>query len=124
MISRSSTAFSKSATGAWESVDRKYEVRREGLRVGERFTLHVNGRREVSFFAWPKQHAGADGPEYTWILGATPAAGKNSIGFETYATLFNAFFKTYQETSGLPSGRTNIVFDPDIETAMWDLWGP
>ena len=124
MISRSSIAFSKSATGAWESVDRKYEVRREGLRVGERFTLHVNGRREVSFFAWPKQHAGADGPEYTWILGATSAAGKTSIGFETYATLFNAFFKTYQETSGLPSGRTNIVFDPDIETAMWDLWGP
>ena len=124
MISRAPTAFSKSATAAWESVDRKYEVRREGLRVGERFTLHVNGRREVSFFAWPEQHAGADGPEYTWILGATSAAGKISVGFETYATLFNAFFKTYQETSGLPSGSTNIVFDPDIETAMWDLWGP
>jgi hypothetical protein len=111
MISRSPTAFNKSATGAWESVDRKYEVRREGL-------------REVSFFAWPKQHAGADGPKYTWILAATSAAGKTSIGFETYATLFNAFFKTYQETNGLPSGLTNIVFDPDIETAMWDLWGP
>ena len=57
-MSRAPTAFSKTATGAWESVDRKYEVRREGLRVGERFTLHVNGRREVSFFAWPEQHAG------------------------------------------------------------------
>jgi hypothetical protein len=124
MISRAPTAFKKLATGSWESVDRKYEVRREGLRVGERFTLNVNGRREVSFFAWPKQHAGADGPEYTWILGVTSAAGKTSIGFETYATLFNAFFKTYQETNGLPSGLTNIVFDPDIETAMWDLWGP
>ncbi|RYF00236.1 MAG: hypothetical protein EOO77_34345 [Oxalobacteraceae bacterium] len=116
--------MSKSATGAWESVDLKYEVRREGLRVGERFTLHVNGRREVSFFAWPEQHVGADGPEYTWIPGATSAAGKTFIGFETYATLFNAFFKTYQETSGLPSGSTSIVFDIDIELAMWDLWGP
>ena len=47
MISRAPTAFSKSATGAWESVERKYEVQREDLRVGERFTLHVNGRREV-----------------------------------------------------------------------------
>ena len=84
----------------------------------------MNGRREVSFFAWPEQHAGADGPEDIWILGATSAVGKTSIGFETYATLFNAFFGTYQETSGLPSGSTSIVFDPDIELAMWDLWGP
>lgn len=124
MISRAPTVFSKSATGVWESVDRKYELRREGLRVGERFTLHVNGHREVSLFAWSEQHAGADGPEYMWILGATSAVGKISIGFETYATLFNAFFKTYQEASGLPSGSTSIVFDPDIELAMWDLWGP
>jgi hypothetical protein len=100
MISRAPTAFSKSATGSWEGVDRKYEVQREGLRVGERFTLHANGRREVSFFAWPEKHAGADGPEYTWVLGATSAAGKISIGFETYAILFNAFSKNTRRRAG------------------------
>ncbi|MGC5799047.1 hypothetical protein [Sphingomonas sp. NFX23] len=124
MASRAPTAFRKSATGAWETTDGKYEVRREGLRVGERFTLYVNGRREVALFACPERYEGVDGPEYTWILGATSAVGKTVIGFETYETLFNAFFKTYQQTTGLKSGSPSIAFDPDVELAMWDRWGP
>lgn len=61
--------FEKSEDG-WLAQSGKYEMRREGLRVGQRFTLFMNGQREVSFFAIPSQARGPGGNEYTWTLGA------------------------------------------------------
>jgi hypothetical protein len=115
--------FEKSEDG-WLAQSGKYKMRREGLRVGERFTLFVNGQREVSFFAIPGQARGPDGNEYTWTLGASQRTGRTSVGFETYATLFGAFFNAYQGSRKLPSGSVVIAFDPDIQRKAWDQWGP
>lgn len=84
--------FSELESGAWQAAHGKYEIRREGLRVGERFTLFVNGQREVSLFAWLDQSPGPN-PVYTWTLGATPKTGETTIGVATYAMLYDAFFK-------------------------------
>ena len=118
-----SICFEQSQNG-WFAHGGKYEIRREGLRVGQRFTLFVNDKREASFFASPGQASGGDGPEYTWTLGVSQKTGETAVGFETYASLFSAFFKAYQNTMRLPPGSVNIAFDPDVERNAWDRWGP
>lgn len=118
-----SICFKQSQDG-WSACDGKYAMRREGLRVGQRFTLFLNGRREASFFAWLEQAPGPDGPRYNWKLGASRKAGETAVGLETYASLFLAFFNSYQTTMRLPPGSVAIVFDPDAERKAWDQWGP
>lgn len=118
-----SICFEQSQDG-WSACDGKYEMRREGLRVGQRFTLFLNGRREASFFAWLEQAPGPDGPRYSWKLGASRKAGETAVGLETYASLFLAFFNSYPTTMRLPPGSVAIVFDPDAERKAWDQWGP
>ncbi|WCM28671.1 hypothetical protein NDN01_07100 [Sphingomonas sp. QA11] len=118
-----SICFEKSQD-AWFAQGGKYEMHREGRRVGQRFTLLVNGQREASFFAWPEQAPGSGGPEYTWTLGVSHKTAETAVGFETYASLFTSFLKAYQNTTGLPLGSVNIAFDPDIERKALDQWGP
>jgi hypothetical protein len=108
----------------WFAQDAKYEMRREGKRVGARFTLLIDGRHEVSFFAWVDQASGAQGPAYNWTIGVSQRTAQTSVGVETYATLFDAFFLAYQRQMSLPPGSLTISFDPDIESKAWDRWGP
>ncbi|RSU61107.1 hypothetical protein DAH56_06555 [Sphingomonas koreensis] len=108
----------------WFAQGAKYEMRREGRRVGERFTLFIDGRREVSFFAWVDQTSGLQGPEYNWTIGASQGTAQTSVGVETYATLFGAFFAAYQRQMSLPPGSLTISFDPGIEDKAWERRGP
>ncbi|WP_232318188.1 hypothetical protein [Sphingomonas sp. TDK1] len=118
-----SICFEHSQDG-WFAGGGKYEMRREALRVGQRFTLFLNGQREASFFAWLEQESGPDGPTYSWKLGTSRKTGETAVGFETYASLFTAFFNAYQTTMRLPRGSVAIAFDPDVERKVWDSWGP
>lgn len=116
--------FHESGCG-WSAEGGKYQIRYEGQRVGQRFTLLVDGRREASFYASSEKRAGEHGQEYIWILGTPARTGDIAIGVETYGSLYRAFFEAYQRSfKSLPQGPVTLTFDPDIEAREWNRWGP
>lgn len=118
------TIHFEQANGCWKAQSGKYEVRRQGLRVGERFILSINGMQEASFYASCSKTAGDGGPEYIWTLGASQRTAENPVGLETYASVYRAFFETYQGSFDLPTGPVSLAFDSEIERTEWDRWGP
>lgn len=115
--------FQKSEEG-WIAEGGKYQMRYESQRVGMRFILCVNGTREASFYASGPQRAPVDGPEYIWTIGTSETTAQTGLGFETYATLYHAFFEAYQSSFKLPPGRVLLAFDPELEKKEWIRLGP
>jgi hypothetical protein len=115
--------FKKSEEG-WIAEGGKYQILYEGQRVGMRFVLCVNGTREASFYASGPQRSPVDGPEYIWTIGTSETTAQTGLGFETYATLYQAFFDAYQRSFKLPPGPVLLAFDPELEKTEWTRWGP
>jgi hypothetical protein len=129
-------------SGRWSASDGKYTVEYVGQRVGQKFELCVNGRREIRLFAWLEERLTTEHDRSAvtdlvadkvaiWKLDVSEAVASQSIGLLTIGQIFADFFRAYQfygsgqRVDGeMRRAIVETQFVPGIEMEAWKRWGP
>ncbi|MBX8510470.1 hypothetical protein K5D34_12355 [Pseudomonas cichorii] len=111
--------FTRMPSGEWEALDGYYQARFKGARVGQEVYLNVNGKPQVSVFAWSELSHDNAVRGRKWTLGANPGFGEIQVGHHRCHTILLSLAKAVSETDNV-----TWVYDPDIRNTVDERWGP